>query len=259
MRERLEVATGPRPGVIAASSLVGVVVLVVVWASVTFGGARTAQVILTLLIPSLVMYGFWRLARSRIQAHDAEVGAILGREAVTNRSLGGFLAGVAHELTPHPERTSLRAEALATAVEYRDADARIEVAVPDVVVVTDPLFLRQLIHLLVDNALRHGGSRIAIWAASKSGGIELAVSDDGPGMPSALADRAFQRTVDLGSSRAPDAGAGLSIARALSDALGAGIAYKRDPTWSHFTMSLPLEAAPERREADRRSLSAGVG
>jgi signal transduction histidine kinase len=245
---------------IAVSSLFGLVVLAIALASSSAGFARIAQFALTLVIPAVLMVVFWRVARDRVEECEADATARIEMEQLATGHLSSFVAAVVHELQPHPEPCRLRAEALAVAVEYEALGSRIEVAVPEAVVVADPVFLHQMLHLLVDNAVRHGGTRIAIWAAPDGDHVRLTVSDDGPGLGGDLDGRVFERLVDLGAgSPVGPSASGLAIARALSDATGGAIAYKRDPNWSHFSFRLQLESPNGGSSNDRMSLSAGVG
>ena len=244
---------------IAVSSLFGLAVLAIALASSSAGFARIAQFALTLVIPAVLMIAFWRIARDRVAECETDAVTRIELEQLTTGHLSGFVAAVVHELTPHPEPCSLRAEALTVAAEYQALGSRIEVAVPETMVLADPVFLHQMLHLLVDNAVRHGGDRVAIWTAPHVGHVRLTVSDDGPGLREGLDHRVFERFVDLGggSPVAPSA-SGLAIARALSDATGGAIAYKRDPSWTHFSFRLPLETPNQGSSNDRMTLSAGV-
>ncbi|MEX1124306.1 MAG: ATP-binding protein [Acidimicrobiia bacterium] len=251
----MQVDTGPGPGLIAVASLTGFIVLGAALSSLV-GVARTAQIAVTLLLPATVMVLFWRAVRARVIGREAEVEAMLDFERVSNRALAEFLADVSHELVVHPERCSLRAEALAVAVDYRQVGPRFRVAVPDIVVTTDPHLLRQLLHILVGNALRHGGERVAIWGAADGEWAALNVSDDGPGIPPELDGRVFERFVDLGSqtSEVGDTGTGLSIAGALGDLMGGQLTYRHDSSWTHFSFRLPLAVVGARSEPARARL-----
>jgi signal transduction histidine kinase len=259
LRGRLQVDTGPGPGLIAVACLTGFVVLGAAVSSL-FGVARTAQIVVTLLVPATVMILFWLAVRARVIEREDEIEAMLDFERVSSRVLAEFLADVTHELSVHPERCSLRAEALAVAVDYRQVGSRLRVAVPDIVVVTDPHLLRQLIHILVGNALRHGGERVAIWGAADGEWAALNVSDDGPGIPPELDGRVFERLVDLErpTPGVGDSGTGLSIARALGDLMGGQMTYRRDASWTHFSFRLPLNAVGGHPEPARARLGAGV-
>jgi len=259
LRGRLQVDTGPGPGLIAVACLTGVVVLGAALSSL-FSFTQAAQIMVTLLVPATVMVLFWRAVRARVREREAEIEAIVDSERISNRALAEFLADVSHELVVHPERCSLRAEALAVAVDYRDMSTRLRVAVPDIVVVTDPHLLRQLLHILVGNALCRGGGRVAIWGAANDMWASLNVSDDGPGIPAEIAGKLFERFVDLGR-RAPavgEGGTGLSIARSLADRMGGHLTYRRDNTWSHFSFRLPASPVGVGSEPARAHLGAGM-
>ena len=171
---------GHRAAVILVLSMIGLVVLGIALSG-TVGAASIVQIGLNLIVPAIVMILFWQAARTRLRLREAEFEAALELEGVTGRATGQFLASVTHELTPHPERCRLRAEALVVAVDYQDVGADVKVAVPDILVTTDPHLLRQILHILVGNAVRHGGHRVAIWASAEGDAVRLVVSDDGPG------------------------------------------------------------------------------
>jgi len=254
------IATRPRRAVTVGVSLIGFVMLGFLLSSSLGDAAPAAQVLVTLVVPALVMVGFWLVARSRILAREAEFETALELESVTNRANGEFLAGVSHELQLHPQLCSLRAEALAVAIDYRNVNHELKVAVPDVVVLTDPHLLRQLLHILVGNAVRHGGSRVAIWASSEDNGIRLTVSDDGPGLMPEIGDHVFERYLDLagnGRSSRPRS-TGLSLARTIGELMGGRMTYKRDPSWTHFSIRLPSGTDPGNPSRARVPLEAGV-
>jgi signal transduction histidine kinase len=259
LRGRLQVDAGPGPGLTAVACLTGFLVLGAALSSLV-GVALTVQIVATLVVPATVMVLFWRAIRARVNEREEEIEAMLDFERVSSRALAEFLAEVSHELPVHPEACSLRAEALAVAVDYRVVGPRLQVAIPDILVVTDPHLLRQLLHILVGNALRHGGERVAIWGTTDGEWATLNVSDDGPGVPHELDDRLFERLVDLGrqTTEVGDSGTGLSIARALSDLMGGRITYRRDASWTHFSFRLPMSVLGERPEPARARLGAGV-
>jgi Histidine kinase-, DNA gyrase B-, and HSP90-like ATPase len=250
---------GRGTAVILVVSLLGSIALVVYSAS-RFGPEITAQIAVGFVVPVVVMLFFWRAARGRIRAREAEWQVGLGLERVTNRATGQFLATVSHELVPHLERCNVKAEALVVAVEYQDGGADIKVAVPEMMIETDPSIFRQVLHLLVGNAIRHGGKRVAIWAVDESGSMRISVSDDGPGLPKGSGAQVFERYVDLAEqARSPlPPGSGFAVIRGLSEQIGAELGYKRDPSWTHFSVSLPMASAPVGSPADRVPLEAGA-
>jgi len=85
----------------------------------------------------------------------------------------------------------------------------------------DPLRARQALGNLVDNALRHGSGDIELAARRVPDGIEVDVSDAGPGFPPELRARAFERFAGGGGERSRSgAGLGLAIVRAIAEAHG---------------------------------------
>jgi signal transduction histidine kinase len=86
--------------------------------------------------------------------------------------------------------------------------------------------LDRLLVNLADNAVRYAKSRVTVTVSRESGWIVLAVADDGPGIPAADLERAFDRFALLDGARSRDgdeaggAGLGLAIVRATAQAYG---------------------------------------
>jgi hypothetical protein len=259
LRGRRRIVAGRGAAVILVISLLGLTAIGVS-SSGGFGPANTAQIAVSFAVPALIMAIFWRAARARLRAREAGLRIDLGLERVTSRATEQFLAGVSHELVPHTERCDVKAEALVVAVEYQDFGADIKVAVPSIVVETDPGIFRQILHILIGNAVRHGGKRVAIWAVAEGGTMRISVSDDGPGLPEGTGAQVFRRYVDLAEEvRGPvRSGSGLTAVRGLAEQIGAELGYKRDPSWTHFSVSLPLAPTPAGSPADRVPLEAGA-
>lgn len=250
---------GRGAALILVVSLLGLVVLVV-YSSGVFGVALTTQVSVSLVVPALVMVIFWRAIRARLRQHDAGLDRALGLERVTNRATNRFLADMAHLVEPHLERCNVKAEALVVAFEYLEVGADLKVAVPDIVIETDSNILRQILHVLVGNAIRHGGQRVAIWGVPEGDSVRITVSDDGPGLSDGSGARMFDRYVDLAEQvgAAGSAGSGLGVVRGLGEHIGAELGYKKDPSWTHFSVSLPSGSTTAGSTADRVPLEAGV-
>ncbi len=87
-----------------------------------------------------------------------------------------------------------------------------------------PLALRRCLGNLVDNALYYGG-RADIRIQDDSQGLEIRVSDRGPGIPAAQLERVFSPYTRLSGnpSAHPGMGLGLSIARNIARAHGGDI------------------------------------
>ena len=123
--------------------------------------------------------------------------------------------------------------ALVTEEVERSAGGRVPVTARTggpCVVTGDPDGLRRLLRNLIDNALRYAKSRVEVAAHREDSEAVLTVSDDGPGIPEADRERAFDRFVRLDDARSRDetqaggAGLGLAIVRAIARNHG-GSAY----------------------------------
>ncbi|MEV6932022.1 HAMP domain-containing sensor histidine kinase [Dactylosporangium sp. NPDC051485] len=93
---------------------------------------------------------------------------------------------------------------------------RVEAHVAPTRVQGDPQHLQRVLRNLLDNAARHATGQVRIDLSGGDGHAELAVTDDGPGIPPADRERVFDRFVRLDDARSRDgggAGLGLAIAR----------------------------------------------
>ncbi|NQW90789.1 HAMP domain-containing histidine kinase [Curtobacterium sp. VKM Ac-2861] len=80
-------------------------------------------------------------------------------------------------------------------------------------VLGDERLLTGVVRNLVDNAVRHATSRVAVALVEQDGAAVLTVYDDGSGIPEVERDRVFERFVRLDEARSRDAGgAGLGLA-----------------------------------------------
>jgi two-component system OmpR family sensor kinase len=92
---------------------------------------------------------------------------------------------------------------------------------PDLLFDADPVRLRQALGNLVENALRHGRGTIVLVARRSVGGIEIDVTDDGPGFPPQFAAHAFERFARGDRTRTSQGvGLGLAIVQAIAEAHG---------------------------------------
>jgi two-component system, OmpR family, sensor kinase len=113
----------------------------------------------------------------------------------------------------------------------------------------DPVRVRQALGNLVDNALRHGAGKIRISARQVGAAVEIDVGDEGPGFPSELAPRAFERFARGAATRTGSgAGLGLAIVRAIAEAHGGTATIVERAT---VRLHIPLAA----ESADGRPLS----
>src|SRR5262249_27003958 len=73
--------------------------------------------------------------------------------------------------------------------------------------------LARAIRNLMDNAVRHATSRVAVTLAEDESGVALTVSDNGPGVPRTERERIFERFTRLDDARSrDDGGTGLGLA-----------------------------------------------
>lgn len=98
---------------------------------------------------------------------------------------------------------------------------RIDVIAPvGLAVVADPLRLEQALGNLIDNALSHGAGNVLVTAAPSDGGVEVHVTDQGPGFPDDFTVRAFERFSRGPNARPGGAGLGLALVEAVARAHG---------------------------------------
>ena len=98
------------------------------------------------------------------------------------------------------------------------------------VIRVDARAVTEVIYALIDNASKYApnGTTITIDAHRVSGGIvEIAVEDEGPGMPEQERDRAFEKFYQIDAKAAPPGrsgiGMGLAIAKGIVEAHGGHI------------------------------------
>jgi signal transduction histidine kinase len=74
---------------------------------------------------------------------------------------------------------------------------------------------------MVDNALRHGGGEVRIWARESGDRVELHVADRGPGFEPGFIARAFERFSRADAARGRGgSGLGLAIVDTIARAHG---------------------------------------
>ena len=112
-------------------------------------------------------------------------------------------------------------------------------------VVGDPARLRQLVMILVDNAIRHGpiGGTVGVTVRTEGREAVLTVDDDGPGIPQHDRERIFDRFWRGSDARPGGTGLGLAIgAWVVEGHSGSIAAEERAGGGSRFVVRLPTEA-----------------
>jgi len=114
----------------------------------------------------------------------------------------------------------------------------------------DPERVRQIIRILLDNALTHTpeGTKVNVITYLLNRRAELTVSDEGPGIPQRAQKRIFERFYTADS--AGGSGLGLAIAKELAQRMDGRITISSSRRFTAFTLDLPAAA----REAAGPSL-----
>lgn len=115
------------------------------------------------------------------------------------------------------------------AIETLGSGGTVTVDVPeDLMAHVDPDHARRIVVNLVRNAQKYGNPPITVSARTDGDQIELAVSDEGPGVSPDFEERLFQKfeRADVRQSREQGGtGLGLAIVRGLAEVNGGSVAY----------------------------------
>jgi two-component system sensor histidine kinase BaeS len=156
----------------------------------------------------------------------------------------------AGRLTLTPVRLDLRGPLGEAAAAHRPAaeraDVRLVLDAPtsDLMASADPDRLMQILHNLLENALRVApeGSEVRLVAARRDEGVEVRVRDEGPGIAVDPPDTIFERFV--GERRrdvrgGSGSGLGLSIVRTLVTLQGGTVFARREDDATEIGFTLP--------------------
>jgi signal transduction histidine kinase len=106
----------------------------------------------------------------------------------------------------------------------------------------DRELLTQLFANLIENAINHAppGISIGVGSSQNARGLEVVISDSGPGIPSAYHQKVFQRFYRLETSRtSPGNGLGLSLAAAVAELHEAAISLSDNHPGLRVTVVFP--------------------
>ena len=122
--------------------------------------------------------------------------------------------------------------------------SRLELRTPDrpAWALADPDRVRQIIRILLDNALTHTpeGTKVTVTTYSANRRAELTVSDEGTGIPQRVHQRIFERFYTADS--AGGSGLGLAIARELAMRMNGSLSIGSSRRFTAFTLELPPAA-----------------
>lgn len=122
--------------------------------------------------------------------------------------------------------------------------------IPNVSVYADPVRLKQILLIFIDNAARnnHPQGWIHLTAAVKMNHVWISVSDNGSGIPAEHLNKIFDRFYKVNDRSTPDyrgSGLGLSIAKGLIEAQGGEINISSEVgKGTTIKFSLPLSKLP---------------
>jgi signal transduction histidine kinase len=129
-------------------------------------------------------------------------------------------------------------------------DSRLELRTPErpAIALGDPDRVRQIIRILLDNALTHTpeGTKVTVTTYSVNRRAELTVSDEGSGIPQRVQNRIFERFYT--ADKAGGSGLGLAIASELAQRMDGRITISSSRRFTAFTLDLPpAEIGAEQR------------
>jgi signal transduction histidine kinase len=165
-----------------------------------------------------------KLATDLLDLSQLDAGAMV--MSAGSVDLGALAREAAREFGP-------RAEAHGSRLQLRTAER-------PVIALADRERVRQIIRILLDNALTHTpeGTEVSVTANSSSRHrAELIVSDQGPGIPQRAQGRIFERFYTGDSSGG--SGLGLAIASELAQRMGGRITISSSRRFTAFTLELP--------------------
>lgn len=113
--------------------------------------------------------------------------------------------------------------------------------------VGDPARIRQILRNLVTNAIRYGGASIQIvLSQQESRWVQIAVIDDGAGVPEVDRERVFEpyERAHHDPGRTESVGLGLAVSRTLARHMGGELTYEYKEGASRFVLRLPSWREP---------------
>lgn len=113
----------------------------------------------------------------------------------------------------------------------------------------DPLFIREMLGNLLDNAIRYtqAGGRVTVRVASATNTVQLSVEDNGPGIPEEERERVFERFHRVLGSGEEGCGLGLAIVREIAQGHNAEIRLTAGANGCGTLVTIDFPASPAKR------------
>jgi signal transduction histidine kinase len=128
------------------------------------------------------------------------------------------------------------------------AGVRVEMDPQPTATIGDPARLRQLVMILVDNAIRHSprGGAVRVVVRPAGDAASVAVEDAGPGVPPEDRPRVFDRFWRAPGAPAGGTGLGLAIAKWIAEHHDGTISVDQSPAGgARFEVRIPTSPLPE--------------
>jgi two-component system OmpR family sensor kinase len=197
--------------------------------------------------------------RFRIESAPDDVKPKLAADIDEMEAMVSATMAFVQDATRPRERTRLEVSSLVETVMDDAAETGADAAVErseHVVVDGDPVALKRLVTNLVDNALKFG-SRARGRVFTSAGMAVFEVDDNGPGVPEAEIERAFEPFHRLESSRSRETGGiglGLAVVRAIARGHGGEVTlHNRAEGGLRARLTLPLALRASAPVRARRS------
>ena len=141
-------------------------------------------------------------------------------------------------------------EAVQRAVDRMYENVTVDIAgVKDAEVRVERQDLDEMLGNLVENAAKYGNGRVfvtveapALGASGASGMVDIAVEDDGPGIPAEQRDELFARGKRLDTTGKPGTGLGLAIVRDVAEIYGGKVSLEESEDLGGLLARLTLPA-----------------
>jgi signal transduction histidine kinase len=166
-----------------------------------------------------------------------------------------------YELAPEPVRVEDLVKGVTSMFQRLVADKNVAVEIgfadstPESVTVDVDLVREEVLGNLVSNALRFTpeGGRIAIDVEGRDGGVDVTITDSGPGIPEEHRPHIFDKHYTSDRTRAVGSGLGLAIAKEVVELHGGLITLEDSPPgWgARLRVALPLTPATAELEVPR--------